>query len=106
MTKRETKPQLPEAIVAKLRPITTAIVADYSKNTRARDAFLTATSRAKYATLCNYSTSKGPLSSYLANRAELIGAVIGMVVTGLKVQLASTGTVIEVEEFDFSEVGV
>jgi hypothetical protein len=27
-----------------------------------------------------------------------------MVVTGLKVQLASTGTIIEVEEFDFSEV--
>ena len=104
MIKRETKPQLPEAIVAKLRPLANSIIADYTANTKARDAFLTATSKTKYAVMCNKPTSKGSLSSYLANRAELVGAVIGMVIVGLKANLASTGTVLEVEEFDFSEV--
>mgnify|MGYP001183731028 CR=1 FL=1 len=101
---RETKPKLPDNVVAVLRPLAQAITADYSANTKAKEAFLTCKSKAKYATICNYKTSKGLLADYLANKPVLIGAVIGMVMTSLKVQLASTGSTIEVEEFDFSQV--
>ena len=98
------QPKLPEAVVAKLKPLAELIVADYSANPKARDAFLAGSSKIKWAIACNIPTSKGPLSSYLANKPLLIGAVIGMVIVDLRAKLASTGTVVEVEDFDFDAI--